>query len=74
MTAGTTQIVETEFTNSNLEVLYTVEEIAERIARLGEQIMSDYSGKELVLVGVLKGSCVFLADLMRVVDLPLTID
>lgn len=74
MTAGTTQIVETEFTNSNLEVLYTVEEIAERIARLGEQITSDYSGKELVLVGVLKGSCVFLADLMRVVDLPLTID
>lgn len=74
MTAGTTQMAETEFTNSNLEVLFTVDEIAERIARLGEQITADYAGKELVLVGVLKGSCVFLADLMRVTDLPLTID
>lgn len=74
MTAGTTQMAETEFTNSNLEVLYTVEQIAERIATLGEQITADYAGKELVLVGVLKGSCIFLADLMRVTDLPLTID
>ena len=64
----------TEFTNANLEVLYSESEIAERIDALGKQITQDYTGKELVLVSVLKGSCVFLADLMRVIDLKLTID
>lgn len=64
----------TEFTNQNLEVLYSAEQIRERIEELGSQLTVDYSGKELVLVGVLKGSCVFMADLMREIDLPLTID
>jgi hypoxanthine phosphoribosyltransferase len=63
-----------EFTDPNLEVFYTAEQISARIAELGEQIGSDYDGKDLVLVGVLKGSCVFLADLMRAIDLPLSID
>ncbi len=74
MTAGSTQMTVSEFTNSNLDVLYSPEQIGERIGELGQQITNDYAGKELVLVGVLKGSCVFLADLMRVIDLPLTID
>lgn len=74
MTAGSTQMSGTEFTNSNLDVLYTTEQIAERIRELGLQITSDYAGKDLVLVGVLKGSCIFLADIMRAIDLPLTID
>ena len=74
MTAGSTQTAGTEFTNSNLEVLYTQEVIDQRIGELGEQLTREYAGKELVLVGVLKGSCIFLADLMRVIDLPLTID
>lgn len=64
----------TEFSNSNLRVMYSEEAIAGRIAELGRQIAADYAGKELVLVGVLKGSCVFMADLMRAIDLPLTID
>lgn len=64
----------TEFTNPNLEVLYNEEQISERIKSLGAQITSDHAGKELVLVGVLKGSCIFMADLMRVIDLNLTID
>lgn len=64
----------TEFTNPNLEVLYSEEQIADRIKGLGAQITSDYAGKELILVGVLKGSCIFLADLMRSIDLDLTID
>jgi hypoxanthine phosphoribosyltransferase len=68
------QMATSEFTNPNLEPLYTEEQIAARIKELGEQITRDYAGKELVLVGVLKGSCVFLADLMRVIDLPLSID
>ena len=74
MAAESTQIAPTEFTNSNLEILYTAEQINARIAELGRQITNDYRGKDLVLVSVLKGSCVFLADLMRAVDLKLTID
>lgn len=74
MAAETTQISTSEFSNPNLEVLYSEEQISTRIAELGRQISSDYAGKELVLVGVLKGSCVFLADLMRAIDLALSID
>jgi hypoxanthine phosphoribosyltransferase len=64
----------TEFTNPNLEVLFTAEEITARVAEIGKQITAEYSGKDLVLVGVLKGSSVFHADLMRAIDLPLAID
>lgn len=74
MSAESTQTASTEFTNSNLDVLYSAEQIQARIAELGDELTRDYAGKELVLVGVLKGSCVFLADLMRAIDLPLTID
>ncbi len=74
MAAESTQMASTEFTNPNLEVLYTTAQIQSRIAELGERITSEYAGKDLVLVGVLKGSCVFLADLMRAVDLNLSID
>lgn len=64
----------TEFTDSNLEILYSAEEIRRRVAELGAEITRQYQGKDLVLVGVLKGSVVFLADLMRGIDLPLRID
>jgi len=64
----------TEFTNTNLEVLLSEADIKRRVAELGKQIAADYADKDLVVVGVLKGSCVFLADLIRAVDLPLTID
>lgn len=74
MSAEPTKIAMTEFTNSNLETLLTEEQIATRIAELGAEITREYTGKELVLVGVLKGSCVFMADLMRVIDLRMTID
>jgi len=74
MSAGSSAAATTEFTNPNLEVLFNAEQISERIAELGAQITEEYSDKELVLVGVLKGSCVFMADLMRAIDLPLTID
>jgi hypoxanthine phosphoribosyltransferase len=63
-----------EFTNPNLETLYSADEIKARVAELGEQISRDYAGKDLVLVGVLKGSVVFIADLMREIDLKLAID
>ena len=74
MSAEPTKIAMTEFNNSNLETLLTEDQIADRIAELGAQITREYADKDLVLVGVLKGSCVFMADLMRVIDLQLTID
>jgi hypoxanthine phosphoribosyltransferase len=74
MAAESTQIAGSEFTNPNLEVLFSEEQIAARIREIGAEITRDYAGKDLVLVSVLKGSCIFLADLMRVIDLQLTID
>jgi hypoxanthine phosphoribosyltransferase len=74
MAAESTQMAATEFTNTNLEVLYSEAQIRSRVKELGEQITANYAGKDLVLVSVLKGSCVFLADLMRSIDLKLTID
>lgn len=63
-----------EFTNPNIEVMYSSEQIRVRVAELGRQITMDYAGKDLVLVGVLKGSVIFLSDLMREIDLNLKID
>lgn len=57
-----------------LEVLLTQEEIGKRVEALGKAISEDYRGRELVVVGVLKGSFVFLADLVRAIDLPISID
>ncbi len=74
MSAETVKAESTEFSNPNLEVLYSEQQISERIREIGDQITADHRGRELVLVGVLKGSCVFLADLMRAIDLELTID
>jgi len=47
--------------------LFTREKIQARIDEIGQQIAKDYHGEELVLVGVLKGSFVFLADLARAI-------
>lgn len=55
-------------------VLLGEEEIQKIVTRVGRQITEDYRGKNLVLVSVLKGSVVFMADLMRAIDLPLSID
>lgn len=68
------QTASTEFTNPNLEVMYTAEQIRDRIAELGRELTAEYTGKDLVLVGILKGSVIFLADLMREIDLTLKID
>ncbi len=48
----------------------TAEEIAKRVAAVGRRISADYAGKELVLVGILKGATVFLSDLLRALDAP----
>jgi hypoxanthine phosphoribosyltransferase len=54
--------------------MLTTEQIATRVHELGAQITRDYAGRNLVLVGVLKGSFVFLSDVMRAIDLPLRVD
>ena len=59
---------------SQLKVLINHEEIDEAITRLARAIRRDYQGKQPLLIGVLKGSFVFMADLIRQLDLPLEID
>ena len=58
----------------DLEVLIPSAQIATRVADLGRQIERDYTGRDLVLLGVLKGSYIFISDLARAIDLPLAID
>jgi len=56
------------------EVLIDAERLQARIQELGEEITADYAGKELLLVGVLKGAVFFMADLMRAIAVPCEID
>ena len=56
------------------EVLFSEEKIASIVRNLGRQISEDYVGKNLFMVSVLKGSLVFMADLMRAVTIPCSID
>ena len=56
------------------QVLLTGEQIQDKIAELGAQITSDYAGSDLLLVGVLKGAFVFMADLSRHIHLPMEFD
>jgi hypoxanthine phosphoribosyltransferase len=60
--------------DAKLEVVIPAEKLALRIQELGREIARDYQGQELVLVGVLKGSFIFLADLCRTIDLPLSVE
>ena len=55
-------------------ILVSEEQLQKRIAELGQEISSDYKGQKLLMVGVLKGSVVFMADLMRQIDLDVSID
>lgn len=55
-------------------VLFTEEEIKQCVDRIGAQITKDYEGKELVVVCVLRGAAIFMADLVRAIDLPCEMD
>lgn len=57
-----------------MKTLLTQARIKKRIKELGKKISRDYKGKKLVLVGILKGAFVFMADLIREINLPLEID
>ena len=54
--------------------LLTREQLAKRVAELGARITEDYRGKDLLMVGILKGAVVFFSDLIRHVDIPVSID
>lgn len=56
------------------DVLFSEQELAEIVQRIGAQISEDYKDKNLLMVSVLKGSVVFMADLMRAVKIPCSID
>jgi hypoxanthine phosphoribosyltransferase len=64
----------TEFDNPNLETLLSAEKISARVKELGAQITIDYAGREPILIGILKGACVFLSDLMREVNLKVSLE
>jgi len=57
-----------------MKVLISTEQLARRVEELARQIEADYRGRELLVVGILKGSVVFLADLIRHLNLPLEVD
>ena len=55
-------------------ILYSEEQLRQRVKELGAQITADYAGKEPVLASVLRGSYIFMADLTRAIDLSVTVD
>lgn len=56
------------------EILITEKQLKEKIVELGRTITKDYESKNLILIGVLKGAVMFMADLSRAIDLPLSVD
>jgi hypoxanthine phosphoribosyltransferase len=65
---------QTELERGVDEILIEADRLQARIAELGEEISSDYGGRDLLLVGVLKGAVFFMADLMRRISVPCEID
>ncbi len=56
------------------KILFNEEEITKKVTQLGRQITQDYRGKDLILVGILKGASVFMSDLMRKISIPINVD
>jgi hypoxanthine phosphoribosyltransferase len=63
-----------EFANPKLEVLISAESLQSCVREMGAQITRDYAGRRPELICVLKGAMVFMSDLVRAIDLPLTMD
>jgi len=55
-------------------VLLSAEDLANRIAEIGAKITDDYAGKEILMIGVLRGAVIFMADLARTIKIPVAID
>jgi len=60
--------------NDIKEVLLTESDLANKISQIGKSISKDYEGRELILIGVLKGSVMFMADLMKKIEIPCSMD
>ena len=60
--------------SKNLVLLYSQDQIAQRVTELAGIISADYAGSDLVLIGILRGAFVFLADLIRQLTIPVTVD
>ncbi len=56
------------------KILFSSDKIKNRISELGEKITEDYKGKNLVVIGILKGAFIFMADLVRSIRIPVTLD
>lgn len=66
--------IPTEFSNPNLEPLFSAEQIQTRIAEVGAEVARDYAGRNPLLIAVLKGACIFLSDLVRAIDIRLGVE
>lgn len=60
--------------NRERRILISEEQIKSRVKQLGEEITRDYQGKDLLVVGILKGAFIFMADLVRNIKIPIAID
>ena len=56
------------------EILIDKEQLAERVRELGEEITADYAGKEILMIGILRGAVIFMSDLARSISLPVSLD
>jgi hypoxanthine phosphoribosyltransferase len=56
------------------KILFTEEQIAEKVKEIGAQISQDYAGKNPLIISVLRGSFVFMADLVRAINIPCEVD
>jgi hypoxanthine phosphoribosyltransferase len=67
-------VSQTELEHGVSEVLIDEDRLRSRVVELGEEVSADYTGRELLLIGVLKGAVFFMADLMRTLTIPCEID
>lgn len=63
-----------DYNNDIKEIIFDEEDIQKRVRELGKKITEDYKGEELIVVAVLRGSIIFMADLIRYINLPLILD
>lgn len=56
------------------EILFSEEDIADAVKKIGKQISQDFKGQDLIVIGILKGAVAFMADLIQEIDLPIEID
>ena len=60
--------------NDIKEVLYSEDQLKDKIRQMGAKVSNDYSGRELILIGILKGSVIFMSDLLKEISIPCKMD